>query len=64
MPRQAAPVAPGHPSLMAKIKPYSAKTKEKRRAAKMEIARGLPCLLVVLLGMLLLFYLFFLALKG
>ena len=49
---------------MAKIKPYSAKTKEKRRAAKMEIARGLPCLLVVLLGMLLLFYLFFLALKG
>lgn len=30
----------------------------------MEIARGLPCLLVVLLGMLLLFYLFFLALKG
>lgn len=30
----------------------------------MENIRGLPCLLVVLLGMLLLFYLFYLALKG
>ncbi|MCC7342791.1 MAG: hypothetical protein IT170_17045 [Bryobacterales bacterium] len=49
---------------MAKIKPYSAKTKEKRKTAKMENLRGVPCLLVVLLGMALLFYLFFLALKG
>jgi hypothetical protein len=49
---------------MAKIKPYSAKTKEKRKAAKMESLRGVPCLLVVVLAMMLLFYLFFLALKG
>ncbi|MCC6264219.1 MAG: hypothetical protein IT169_11620 [Bryobacterales bacterium] len=54
----------GLPRLMAKIKPYSAKTKEKRKTAKMENLRGVPCLLVVLLGMALLFYLFFLALKG
>ncbi|MCZ2152391.1 MAG: hypothetical protein LC114_00585 [Bryobacterales bacterium] len=49
---------------MAKIKPYSKKTKEKRQAALMESMRGLPCLLVVVLGMALLFYIFFLALKG
>lgn len=49
---------------MAKIKPVSAKSKKKKAASKMENLRGLPCLLVVVLGMLLLFYLFFLALKG
>lgn len=64
MPWPPPPAALGQPFLMAKIKPYSAKTKEKRKAAKMESLRGVPCLLVVLLGMMLLFYLFFLALKG
>lgn len=54
----------GTSSLMAKIKPYSKKSKEKRQTAMMENMRGLPCLLVVVLGMALLFYIFFLALKG
>lgn len=58
-PREAAPLLP-----MAKIKPVSAKSKKKAADAKMENLRGLPCLLVVVLGMLLLFYLFYLALKG
>lgn len=55
----AAPLLP-----MAKIRPVSAKSKKRAADAKMENLRGLPCLLVVVIGMLLLFYLFYLALKG
>ena len=48
---------------MAKIRPASGK--QKKSTAKItDKLRALPCLLVVALGMLLLFYLFFMALKG